>query len=184
MRGVTKVLTHLVHTYVHYNSSAVSVKLFLSARCPLVWRFRTLRRRALSCCFTRAAVVPHAKFRSRSCLHKTLTCSADDLHKRESRGGWRHAGLVRRRSPAPLAPGYPLRATEEGGTEEEDDTLELTKGFYSEVRDGPMVPTYDLCALSFSGFQRGFSISPPRMSRSRKSSLLIYCCMYALNILA
>eukprot|EP00752_Nemacystus_decipiens_P003796 g3492.t2 len=70
---------------------------------------------------------------TRGCLHKPLTCTSDDLHKRESRGGWRHAGLVRRRSPAPLARGSPLRATEEGGTEEEEDTLEITKEVYSEI---------------------------------------------------
>lgn len=33
----------------------------------------------------------------------------------------------------PSTPGFTLRATEEGGMEEEDDTQELTKGFYSEV---------------------------------------------------
>eukprot|EP00903_Cladosiphon_okamuranus_P017509 g16127.t1 len=70
---------------------------------------------------------------SRGCLHKTPTCTAADLHKREGRRGWRHAGLVRRRSPAPLTPGFPLRAAEEGGADEEEDTLELTNDFYSEI---------------------------------------------------
>lgn len=60
-------------------------------------------------------------------------CAADNLHDREARAAWRHGGLVRRRSPAPSATGFTLRATEEGGIEEEDDTQELTKGFYSEV---------------------------------------------------
>lgn len=91
----------------------------------------TLRRRAFLCCYIRTDFSPRAKFRSRGCSHKTPTCTAADG---ESRWGWRHAGLVRRRSPAPLTPGFPLRATEEGGTEEEEDALELTKGFYSEVK--------------------------------------------------
>lgn len=101
-------------------------------------------------------------------MHKTLTCTADDLHKREGRGGWRHAGLVRRRSPAPLTPGYPLRATEEGGTEEEEDTLELTKGFYSEVRGGQGRHTFPVDYVLFpkdsSVLQAGLAFSPPLLS--------------------
>lgn len=67
----------------------------------------------------------------RGCSQQTLLSSTDDLHKRESRGSGRHASLIRRRSGGP---GFSLRANEKGGgAEEEDDTLELTKGFYSEV---------------------------------------------------
>lgn len=66
----------------------------------------------------------------RGCSQQTLS-STDDLHKRESRGSGRHGSLIRRRSGGP---GFSLRANEAGGgAEEEDDTLELTKGFYSEV---------------------------------------------------
>ncbi|CBJ28812.1 conserved unknown protein [Ectocarpus siliculosus] len=66
----------------------------------------------------------------RGCSQQTLS-STNDLHKRESRGSGRHGSLIRRRSGGP---GFSLKANEAGGgAEEEDDTLELTKGFYSEI---------------------------------------------------
>ncbi|CAM9259884.1 unnamed protein product [Pylaiella littoralis] len=61
-------------------------------------------------------------------------CAARESHERGGRGvAWRHGRLVRRRSPVPSTPGFTLEATEGGGAEEDDDTQELTKGFYSEV---------------------------------------------------
>ncbi|CAM9976453.1 unnamed protein product [Scytosiphon promiscuus] len=68
--------------------------------------------------------------RLRDCVHKPRYASTEDSHGRDGGGAWGHTTGFRRR---PTTRGLSLEAGPEGGTEEEDDTLEVTKGFYSEI---------------------------------------------------